>query len=163
VLQAYASWLENRVVARFDAAVSDGNLEQQAQVVAVMTQLDKERSIAQVCFALCDVPRACMRACHLDSTALTPPPLAAPFHRRRRGHHHQHTHTHTHTKQRWVASRAMFLAFAPEMLDEWLRRANREAAAAADAAEREEGDLFGEPDDLVTRQARVLARLYRCV
>jgi hypothetical protein len=56
----------------------------------------------------------------------------------------------------------MFLAFAPEVLDDWLRRANREAAAAAAAAEEGgEDDPFGEPDDLVTRQARVLARLYR--
>jgi len=56
----------------------------------------------------------------------------------------------------------MFLAFAPEMLDDWLRRANREAAAAAAAAGAEEGDSgLTDPDDTVTRQGRVLARLYR--
>lgn len=67
-----------------------------------------------------------------------------------------------HCTQRWVSSRPMFLAFAPEMLDDWLRRANREAAAAAAAAGVEEGDSgLTDPDDTVTRQGRVLARLYR--
>lgn len=54
----------------------------------------------------------------------------------------------------------MFLAFAPEMLDDWLRRANREAAAAASSADDGDGALT-DPDDTVTRQGRVLARLYR--
>jgi hypothetical protein len=54
----------------------------------------------------------------------------------------------------------MFLAFAPEMLDDWLRRANREAAAAAASADDGDSGLT-DPDDTVTRQGRVLARLYR--
>lgn len=54
----------------------------------------------------------------------------------------------------------MFLAFAPEMLDDWLRRANREAAAAAASADEDDSGLT-DPDDAVTRQGRVLARLYR--
>lgn len=54
----------------------------------------------------------------------------------------------------------MFLAFAPEMLDDWLRRANREAAAAAASAYDGDSGLT-DPDDTVTRQGRVLARLYR--
>jgi hypothetical protein len=54
----------------------------------------------------------------------------------------------------------MFLAFAPEMLDDWLRRANREAAAAASSTDDGDGALT-DPDDTVTRQGRVLARLYR--
>jgi hypothetical protein len=54
----------------------------------------------------------------------------------------------------------MFLAFAPEMLDDWLRRANREAAAAAASADDGDSGLT-DPDDAVTRQGRVLARLYR--
>jgi hypothetical protein len=52
VLEAYCNWLENRVVARFDAAVAEGNLRLQAQSVAIMIELDKERSIAQVGFAI---------------------------------------------------------------------------------------------------------------
>lgn len=48
VLEGYSSWLENRVVSRFDAAIAEGNYAQQAQVVAIMTELDKERSIAKV-------------------------------------------------------------------------------------------------------------------
>jgi hypothetical protein len=48
VLEGYASWLENRVVSRFDAATVEGNYVQQAQVVAIMTELDKEKSIAKV-------------------------------------------------------------------------------------------------------------------
>jgi hypothetical protein len=48
VLEGYASWLENRVVSRFDAATVEGNYAQQAQVVAIMTELDKEKSIAKV-------------------------------------------------------------------------------------------------------------------
>jgi hypothetical protein len=48
VLESYCSWLENRVVSRFDAAVNEDNLQAQAQVVGIMTQLEKERSIAQV-------------------------------------------------------------------------------------------------------------------
>jgi hypothetical protein len=48
VLEAYCNWLENRVVARFDAAVAEGNLKLQAQSVSIMIELDKERSIAQV-------------------------------------------------------------------------------------------------------------------
>lgn len=108
VLEGYSSWLENRVVSRFDAAIVESNYPQQAQVVAIMTELDKEKSIAK----------------------------------------------------RWVSSRPMFLAFAPEMLDDWLRRANREAAAAAASADEDDSGLT-DPDDAVTRQGRVLARLYR--
>jgi hypothetical protein len=52
VLEAYCNWLENRVVARFDAAVAEGNLRLQAQSVSIMIELDKERSIAQVGFAV---------------------------------------------------------------------------------------------------------------
>lgn len=48
MLEAYCSWLENRVVSRFDAATAEGNYPQQAQVVAIMTELDKEKSIAKV-------------------------------------------------------------------------------------------------------------------
>lgn len=48
MLEGYASWLENRVVSRFDAATVEGNYAQQAQVVAIMTELDKEKSIAKV-------------------------------------------------------------------------------------------------------------------
>lgn len=48
VLEAYCSWLENRVVSRFDTATAEGNYPQQAQVVAIMTELDKEKSIAKV-------------------------------------------------------------------------------------------------------------------
>jgi len=48
VLEAYSNWLENRVVSRFDAAIAEGNYQQQAQVVAIMTELDKEKSIAKV-------------------------------------------------------------------------------------------------------------------
>jgi hypothetical protein len=55
----------------------------------------------------------------------------------------------------------MFLAFAPEMLDDWLRRANREAAAAAASMDDEDDGGLTDPDDTVTRQGRVLARLYR--
>lgn len=48
MLEGYSSWLENRVVSRFDAAIVEGNYPQQAQVVAIMTELDKEKSIAKV-------------------------------------------------------------------------------------------------------------------
>lgn len=48
VIEGYSSWLENRVVSRFDAAIAEGNYAQQAQVVAIMTELDKEKSIAKV-------------------------------------------------------------------------------------------------------------------
>lgn len=48
VLEAYSNWLENRVVSRFDTAIAEGNYQQQAQVVAIMTELDKEKSIAKV-------------------------------------------------------------------------------------------------------------------
>lgn len=36
-------------MSRFDAAVADSNYQAQAQVVAIMTELDKEKSIAKVC------------------------------------------------------------------------------------------------------------------
>lgn len=36
------------MVARFDTAIAEGNYPQQAQVVAIMTELDKEKSIAKV-------------------------------------------------------------------------------------------------------------------
>lgn len=49
MIEGYSSWLENRVVSRFDAAIAEGNYAQQAQVVAIMTELDKEKSIAKVC------------------------------------------------------------------------------------------------------------------
>lgn len=48
VLEGYSSWLENRVVSRFDTAIVEGNYAQQAQVVAIMTELNKEKSIAKV-------------------------------------------------------------------------------------------------------------------
>lgn len=35
-------------MSRFDAAIVEGNYPQQAQVVAIMTELDKEKSIAKV-------------------------------------------------------------------------------------------------------------------
>jgi hypothetical protein len=48
VLTAYTSQLENRVVARFDAAASDGDEAGQAECVRIMIQCGKERAIAQV-------------------------------------------------------------------------------------------------------------------
>ncbi|WIA33366.1 hypothetical protein OEZ86_006503 [Tetradesmus obliquus] len=148
VLEAYCNWLENRVVARFDAAVAECNLRLQAQSVAIMIELDKERSIAQ----------------------------------------------------RWVASRPAFLAFSPEMLDDWVRRASRQPplpppgalkqqqqdaeAAAVAAGEPGAGSLsrsasgadpskppqqqphYVEPAlpeeyDIVVRQAKALSGLYK--
>lgn len=48
VLESYCNWLENRVVSVFDAAVAAGELGVQAQCVAIMIELDQERSIVQV-------------------------------------------------------------------------------------------------------------------
>jgi hypothetical protein len=53
VIEGYSSWLENRVVSRFDAAIGESNYGQQAQVVTIMTELDKEKSIAKVRPTLC--------------------------------------------------------------------------------------------------------------
>jgi NifU-like protein involved in Fe-S cluster formation len=64
VLEAYCNWLENRVVARFDAAVAEANLRLQAQSVSIMIELDKERSIAQVSYAV----DRCTAALHLASS-----------------------------------------------------------------------------------------------
>lgn len=92
--------------------------------------------------------------------------------------------------QRWVASRPMFLAFSPEMLGEWIRRANRpppssgggaasasasEAALAADwqlkpfvrssssrrVSRISQADDLDEEYDIVTRQSKALDTLYR--
>ncbi|KAF8067429.1 SEC10a [Scenedesmus sp. PABB004] len=117
VLEGYANWLENRVVGRFDAAVADDDLAGQAAAVAIMTELGKERSIAQ----------------------------------------------------RWVASRPMFLAFSPEVLDDWVRRASKQAPPpprAGGGGDGGDGGDGGEDEgeqecDLVSRQARALAALFR--
>jgi hypothetical protein len=69
VLEAYCNWLENRVVARFDAAVAEGNLRLQAQSVSIMIELDKERSIAQVRTSTRVVP-ACSVPCSMQALHL---------------------------------------------------------------------------------------------
>lgn len=48
VLETYCNWLENRVVSRFDQAVAEANAPVLAECVRIMSEFDRQKTIAQV-------------------------------------------------------------------------------------------------------------------
>eukprot|EP00877_Chromochloris_zofingiensis_P003097 jgi/Chrzof1/12789/Cz07g07190.t1 len=47
VLETYCNWLENRVVSRFDQAVAEANAPVLAECVRIMSEFDRQKTIAQ--------------------------------------------------------------------------------------------------------------------